>query len=127
MKRDIQSAEDVRLLVDTFYTKVNSDPLLSPVFNQYAQINWETHLPKMVQFWSSILLDSNEYRGQPFEKHAKHAMQISGEHFDRWLNLFEETLNELFIGEKADLALTRAKNIGAIFNYKLDLIRNNKE
>jgi hemoglobin len=127
MKRDIQNAEDVSLLVNTFYSKVNSDDLLSPVFNKEAHTDWETHLPKMVRFWSSILLDSNEYRGQPFDQHAKHANHITGAHFDRWLMLFEETLNELFEGEKKDLALQRAKSIGSIFQYKLDFIRNNPQ
>jgi len=125
-KKDIQQKEDIVLLVHTFYDRVNQDELLSPVFNQHAAVHWESHLPKMVKFWSSILLDSNEYRGQPFDKHAAHAEHIHAEHFERWLKLFEATLKDLFEGEKADLALQRAKSIGSVFQYKLEFIRMNE-
>ncbi len=122
---DIKNKEDIKILVDTFYAKVNQDELLSPIFNEKAKVNWEAHLPRMYQFWSSLLLDSNEYRGQPFDKHAEHSDHIHAEHFNRWISLFNETIDELFVGEKAKLAKTRAQSIGAIFQYKLDFIRNN--
>jgi hemoglobin len=123
--KDIENSEDIKNLVDAFYAKVNQDELLSPIFNQAAKVNWETHLPRMYQFWASLLLDSNEYRGQPFDKHAKHSEHIHAIHFDRWVLLFNQTIDELFEGEKAKLAKTRAESIGAIFQYKLDFIRNN--
>lgn len=123
--KDIQNKEDIKILVDAFYAKVNQDELLSPIFNQIAKVNWEAHLPRMYQFWASLLLDSNEYRGQPFDKHAEHSESIHAMHFDRWILLFNQTIDELFDGEKAKLAKTRAQSIGAIFQYKLDFIRNN--
>lgn len=122
---DIKNKEDIKTLVDAFYAKVNQDELLSPIFNEKARVHWETHLPRMYQFWSSLLLDSNEYRGQPFDKHAAHSEHIHAEHFERWISLFNTTVDELFEGEKAKLAKTRAQSIGAIFQYKLDFIRNN--
>lgn len=124
-KNDILQAEDVKLLVDTFYEKVNRDGLLAPVFNERAMVDWESHLPKMYAFWGSILLDSNEYRGKPFDVHAKHKEHIYPEHFEQWLKLFFETLDELFEGEKAALAKQRAQSIAAIFQYKLDFLRMN--
>jgi hemoglobin len=123
---DITTKDDVQRFVHAFYDKVNADDLLSPVFNNRAHVDWESHLPKMVKFWSSILLDSNEYRGQPFDKHAEHAQYIHAEHFERWLSLFESTLRELFAGEKTDLAIMRAKSIGSVFQYKLEFIRINE-
>lgn len=125
MRKDIENIEDIKVLVDSFYEKVNQDELLSPVFNIIAKVKWETHLPRMYQFWEGLLLDKSEYRGQPFDKHALHSDHIHAQHFDRWLKLFEETINEHFEGEKAQLAKTRASSIGAIFQYKLDFIRNN--
>jgi hemoglobin len=123
--KDIQNKDDIKVLVDAFYAKVNEDELLSPIFNQIAKVNWEAHLPRMYQFWASLLLDANEYRGQPFDKHAEHSDHIHAKHFDRWILLFNQTIDELFEGEKAKLAKTRAQSIGAIFQYKLDFIRNN--
>lgn len=126
MKADIISKEDVKLLVDKFYEKVNKHALLSPVFNQVAHVNWEEHLPKMYAFWTGILLDTSEYRGQPFDKHAQHAEHITGDHFAVWLKLFHETIDEYFEGEKAKLAKMRADSIAAIFQYKLDFMKMNQ-
>jgi len=123
--KDIENIDDIKVLVDAFYAKVNEDDLLSPIFNHIAKVNWEAHLPRMYQFWASLLIDTNEYRGQPFDKHAEHSNHIHAIHFDRWILLFNQTIDELFEGEKAKLAKTRAQSIGAIFQYKLDFIRNN--
>ncbi len=127
MKKEIEEIGDIERLVSLFYDKVNQDDLLSDVFNVHAKTNWESHLPKMVQFWSGILLDTSEYRGKPFDAHAKQSDHISPEHFKRWIALFRETISENFEGEKAALAIQRAESIGAIFQYKLDFMRLNKD
>ncbi len=127
MKKEIEEIGDIERLVSLFYDKVNQDDLLSEVFNVHAKTNWESHLPKMVQFWSGILLDTSEYRGKPFDAHAKQSDHISPEHFERWIALFRETISENFEGEKAALAIQRAESIGAIFQYKLDFMRLNKD
>ena len=127
MKKEIEEIGDIERLVSLFYDKVNQDDLLSEVFNVHAKTNWESHLPKMVQFWSGILLDTREYRGKPFDAHAKQSDHISPEHFKRWIALFRETISENFEGEKAALAIQRAESIGAIFQYKLDFMRLNKD
>lgn len=127
MKKEIEEIGDIERLVSLFYDKLNQDDLLSEVFNVHAKTNWESHLPKMVQFWSGILLDTSEYRGKPFDAHAKQSDHISPEHFKRWIALFRETVSENFEGEKAALAIQRAESIGAIFQYKLDFMRLNKD
>lgn len=127
MKKEIEEIGDIERLISLFYDKVNQDDLLSEVFNVHAKTNWESHLPKMVQFWSGILLDTSEYRGKPFDAHAKQSDHISPEHFKRWIALFRETISENFEGEKAALAIQRAESIGAIFQYKLDFMRLNKD
>ncbi|WP_139922841.1 group III truncated hemoglobin [Hymenobacter sp. DG01] len=114
---DIESETDIRLLVDTFYEQVNHDPLLDPVFNQVARVEWPRHLPIMYDFWSSILLGSARYHGRPFPKHLP--LPIDATHFQRWLELFEATVDTLFTGPKAEEAKVRALNIATMFEYRL--------
>lgn len=114
---DILTETDVKKLVDTFYDKVNADPLLAPVFNGFAQVDWPSHLPRMYDFWSSILLHTARYRGQPFLKHLP--LPITGAHFQRWLGLFFSTVDELFVGPVAAEAKLRARNIATVFESRL--------
>ncbi len=119
---DIKGIEDIILLVDRFYEKVNNDKLLSPVFNQFAEVNWEEHLPVMYGFWNAVLFDTNSYKGQPITSHID--LPISTVHFHRWLKLFKETVDENFSGEKAEEAKERADSIANIFQTKLGLLDN---
>jgi hemoglobin len=120
MKKDIQTEEDIRILVDGFYGKVNKDPLLSPVFNDFAGVNWEKHLPKMYAFWDSLLLGKAVYNGRPFPPHS--VLPINELHFDRWIQLFKLNIDENFEGPKAEEAKTRAYSIAQIFQHKLGLL-----
>ena len=94
MKTDIQTKEDIKLLVDSFYSKVNADELLAPVFNIEAGTDWVHHMPKMYQFWGTQLIGTMDYQGAPFPPHTKVA--ITTLHFKRWLKLFFETIDEHF-------------------------------
>ncbi|MEO5600008.1 MAG: group III truncated hemoglobin [Cyclobacteriaceae bacterium] len=96
MKKDITTREDIQLLVDKFYDKVKADGLLGPVF---SHVNWPNHLPVMYDFWSSMLLGDQTYKGNPLQKHLP--LPIQPEHFDQWLTLFKEAVKENFTGEKA--------------------------
>lgn len=118
--KDIQTMKDVKQLVDRFYDKVNQDQLLSPVFNEIAQVDWQKHLPIMYNFWGSILLGTSSYSGQPFPKHM--ALPIKTEHFSRWMDLFLETIDENFKGPKAEEAIQRAHTIALIFQSRMGLI-----
>lgn len=117
--KDIETFQDIKLMVDRFYDKVNKDPLLSPVFNDFAKVNWEKHLPVMYEFWSTLLLGTASYKGQPFDKHVP--LPLKADHFDQWVSLFTETLDSNFNGEKAEEAKMKAKNIAILFQYKLKL------
>jgi hemoglobin len=119
-KPDITTQEDVQLLVDTFYASVQADHLLSPVFNDFAKVNWSHHLPVMYSFWNTLLFGKMDYKGQPFPKHL--ALPIEARHFKRWLFLFTETVNNLFEGEKAEEAKQRAASIAQLFQYKMGLL-----
>jgi len=118
---DIASEADVKLLVDAFYDKVNGDALLAPIFNEHAHVNWEKHLPIMYRFWSSILLGTGSYDGQPFPKHA--FLPVNQSHFAQWLLLFYETITENFRGPVAEEAKMRGANIARIFSNKIQMIQ----
>ncbi|QMU26644.1 group III truncated hemoglobin [Adhaeribacter radiodurans] len=118
---DITTEADIQKLVDTFYDKVNQDALLAPIFNDHAQVNWEKHLPIMYRFWSSILLGTATYEGQPFPKHA--FLPVDQAHFAQWLRLFYETVTENFRGPVAEEAKLRAANIARIFSNKIRIIQ----
>lgn len=118
---EISSRIQVKLLVDLFYDKVNKDDLLSPVFNEFANVDWESHLPKMYDFWGSILLGEASYHGAPFPKHLP--LPISDKHFERWLELFELTVDENFVGSNADEAKKRANSIAGIFKAKIKILK----
>lgn len=90
--------EHIEQLVTYFYQKVQADEILGPVFNDVAQVDWDEHLPLLCQFWSSVMLKTNEYHGNAYQKHVliKQLTSIKEEHFIRWLDLFkQEAINHL--------------------------------
>lgn len=118
---DIRTKQDIKSLVDNFYSRVNQDELLAPVFNEIAEVNWNTHLPVMYNFWSSLLLGSRTYRGNPFPKHA--VLPLKESHFQRWLKLFKQAVDENFKGSNAEEAKNRAFIIAQTFQFKMGLMR----
>lgn len=120
---DILSLDDVKLLVDTFYGKVREDELLAPIFNERIQDRWPLHLDKMYRFWQTVLLTDHTYFGSPFPPHA--TLKVEKLHFDRWLQLFHETLDELFDGKIAEEAKWRAGKMAEMFQIKIAMIRDN--
>ena len=119
--QEIKNLDDIKQMVDTFYDKVNKDKELSYIFNDFAKINWVTHLPIMYSFWSKLLLGEGDYRGNPFQKHIP--LPIESHHFDRWVELFKQNIDEQFIGEIAEEAKLRAENIAYVFDNKLSMLK----
>ena len=118
---DIRNSGDVKQMVDSFYERVNHDDILSPVFNDFAGVDWESHLPRMYAFWNSILFGTAEYQGRPFPKHLP--LPIDESHFERWLSLFETNIDTQFEGPVAEEAKLRAQSIARIFQNKLAFMR----
>ena len=85
---------ELEVLVDRFYAKVRADDMLGPVFNP-AVSDWPEHLEKLTHFWSSIMLTSGKYHGNPMAAHYKHLSRITPEMFTRWLKLWGETTEEV--------------------------------
>ena len=120
-KTDISTQEDIQLLVNNFYDKVRLNPVIGYIFDEIAHVNWEKHLPIMYSFWGSILLSEHSYSGNPMVKHValSRLVDLTEREFDEWRRLFNQTIDELFEGEKADVAKTRAENIARMMLYKV--------
>lgn len=120
--KEIETLDDIKHLVDTFYAKVRKDELIGPIFAAVVQDRWPMHLGKMYTFWQTVLTEDKTYRGQPFMPHMK--LPIQKKHFDRWLALFFETVDANFEGEKADEAKWRAERMAQMFWTKLTFYRS---
>jgi len=102
----------IRHLVRTFYGRARADALIGPIFNAAVQ-DWDEHIDKISDFWSSIMLRSGRYNGRPMRPHLM--LPLRGEHFDRWLQLFEETARDLCPADVADAFIIRAGRIADSF------------
>ncbi len=118
-KKDITSKEDIILMVNEFYEKVKLDDTIGAIFNDKLGDNWDKHLPIMYEFWAQMLLGDGDYHRNPFEKHL--SLPINKGDFQQWIKLFFETVDELFEGEKATEAKTRAESIARVFEFKLGI------
>ena len=119
-KQTIQSREQIIKIVDEFYAKVRKDELIGPVFIDQAKIDWEEHLPKLYSFWEDLLFGTNQYHGRPFPPHMRFNLKL--EHFERWLQLFTETIDESYTGLKADEMKSRALRIGQNFLHNIQAL-----
>jgi len=123
---DITNKEDIKVFVDIFYNEVQKDQLIGPVFAAVIPNgNWTPHLERMYSFWNTVLFGAREYRGNPFSKHS--SLPIEKRHFDRWLKLLNNTLDERFSGPKTEEVKERAEKMGLLFQSKLAHIRNNNQ
>jgi hemoglobin len=113
----IETRIEIEILVNKFYEKVKVDALLAPLF---AHVDWHHHLPIMYNFWASMLLGEQGYKGNPFQKHVP--LPLQAQHFDQWLKLFEATVDENFEGDRAQEVKDRARSIARVFQYKLGLL-----
>lgn len=120
---DIASRKDIELMVDTFYGKVMINPTIGPIFSDVVRVNWGIHLPKMYSFWSSLLLNEESFSGNPMRVHIglSKLTTMKDAEFAEWVMLFHETVDELFSGEKADEAKTKASNIARLMLTKIKM------
>ncbi len=123
MEKQLLNIDDVKLLVDTFYTKVKDDTLLAPIFNARIDDRWPEHLEKMYTFWQTTLLGEHTYFGSPFPPHAQ--LPVDNRHFKQWITLFTQTVDELFTGDKAEEAKWRAGKMAEMFELKVNHFRGN--
>lgn len=106
------SAQEISNLVDRFYAKVRLDPVIGPIFNAAIE-DWPAHLSILKDFWSTVLLTNPRYKGDPLSKHLE--LPIEPQHFERWLQLFEETAHEVMPAEHASIVIIKSHRIAGNF------------
>lgn len=121
VRADIDSRADIELLVRTFYGRATVDPTIGHIFTEVARLDLEEHLPIMFDFWSTMLLGDRSYRRNAFAVHAALHQQepFTPAHFRRWLELWWSTVDELFRGERAEMAKAHATRIAGAFTHRL--------
>ena len=116
--KDITTPIDVRTLIETFYARARPDPLIGQFF---TEVDWDHHIPLISSFWEMVLFGNRTYQGDPMTTHAKLHQRIpmQPDHFERWLALFEGTVDDLFSGPKADEAKQRARTIESVMMHRV--------
>jgi hemoglobin len=122
---DLIDRTDIVRLVDTFYDRVRADSALGPIFDTVARVDWGRHLPKMYDFWESVLFGKIGFKGSPLMVHRDLAglTPVTSVEFDRWLQLFHESVDALFAGPGADEAKVRASRIAVVMLHHIDADR----
>jgi hemoglobin len=122
--RDLESRADCERLVRAFYTRALADPIIGWIFVDVAKLDLEAHVPRIASFWETILLGARSYSGGAFAPHAAlHArVRLRAGHFERWLELWHATVDELFVGERAELAKTHAVRVADAFQRRLSAL-----
>ena len=120
--KKLETREDIEVLVNRFYDKVGQDETIGFFFTDIAKVDWSHHLPKMYAFWETLLLGNVSYKGNPMAVHFPINAQVPLEkkHFEHWISLWTQTVEENFVGEMADLAIYKAKNIANLMGYKME-------
>jgi len=121
MAKDIDTRQDIELLVNQFYEKVKVDTRIGFYFTKVMTVDWTKHLPIMYEFWENVLFHTDGYSGNPMQKHqAIHAKSaFNSNHFKQWTFLFNETVDELFSGVNAEKIKDRAQNISTVMQVKI--------
>ena len=125
-RRRIESRDDIRLLVESFYHKVMGDSVIGEIFRDVLVFRWDTHIPIMINFWESVLLKGANYKGNTMKIHIEldKTHHLSPEHFERWKRLFFETIDEHFDGEIADEAKKKVELMETLILTKIAQSRN---
>ena len=120
--KDIENRTDIILLVDRFYSKVQDDQTIGPIFTQVAHVDWSHHLPKMYDFWESILFGKAIYKGNPMLTHftLNDKAPLKTEEFNTWKTIFYEVVDELFVGENAETIKQKAQSIADLMHFKIN-------
>jgi hemoglobin len=119
--RDIQTREDLHLIMSEFYKKLLADSKISYLFTKVAKIDLAPHLLELVDFWEQILFDRGSYRKNVLQIHTdiNQLSKLSEEHFSIWLHYFDTTIDENFSGQTAEKMKTRALSIATVMKIKM--------
>jgi len=115
--------DDIAKLVPAFYARVREDAVLGPIFNGAIE-DWPRHLAKLQAFWSSVLLTSGRYKGQPMVAHIRHEPHMTPDNFARWLALWRRTSTEVLAPEAAALFQEKADRIAESLQLGVQFYRD---
>jgi hemoglobin len=120
-KKDITNREDIEKLIRLFYDKLLADDSLSYIFTDVAKIDLEPHIGLISDFWENLIFGSDTYRRNAMQPHLDLNKQtpLKKEHFDGWLNHFNNSVDSLFEGKKAHFAKNRAQSIAMVMQVKI--------
>jgi hemoglobin len=118
---DIETRADCERLVREFYTRAFADPIIGFLFTDIAKLDLDAHVPRITAFWETILLGARSYGGGAFRPHAalNAKVPLLRGHFDRWVTIWSETVDELFAGERAEHAKAHARRVAHAFLRRL--------
>ncbi|MBO9571179.1 MAG: group III truncated hemoglobin [Chitinophagaceae bacterium] len=127
MRQPLDNRDAIDLLVRSFYEKVKKDDLLGDIFNNAENFNWDIHIPIMVDFWETVLLDAAKYKGNTMRKHIElhRRTPLTPAHFERWKQLFYSTLDELFEGPNVKEAHKKVEGIGGLMQHRIQQLDQN--
>lgn len=123
MKRDIENRQDIDLLMQEFYAEAMADDVIGYIFTDVAKLDLDHHLPVIGDFWETLLFRTGDY-----SRHGRSPLMVHGElneqtpllleHFQRWLEIFNRKVDDLFAGERAEFIKMRARAIAnRMFNF----------
>jgi len=124
MRSDITNRTDIEILINAFYTKAKSDDLIGDFFATEMAIDWEKHLPLMYAFWDNALFFSGGYSGgmMAVHRHVHERKTMNPAHFERWTDLFRQTVDEHFEGETAKRAKQQAMSMALMLQIKIPVV-----
>ncbi|MBX7045223.1 MAG: group III truncated hemoglobin [Ignavibacteria bacterium] len=119
--KELNTTSDIEFLIVEFYKKVVADDLIGKFFTIVVNFNWDLHIPIMVSFWETVLFGKSSYKGNPMIKHIElnKLSKLEEVHFERWIKLWKETVNENFTGLKAAEAISKAETIAKLMQSKI--------
>lgn len=125
LMEDIKNRADIERLVNRFYDKIGQDATIGFFFTDIAKVDWNEHLPKMYNFWQTLLFGEVAYKGNPMGAHfpLNEVTAMEKHHFEHWLKLWSETIEELYSGSMAETAKYKASNIANLMSYKMEMAR----
>ncbi len=115
---DTVTEDNIAELVDSFYSRIRDDPSLGPIFADAIGANWGPHLDKMRRFWSSVVLATRTYKGNPMITHLQ-LPRLTANHFGSWLRLWGETVTGIYSEDLARFLIERAQMIGERLLYAI--------
>ena len=118
----IKGRTEIEQLITAFYATAMKDDLIGFIFTDVAKLDWDHHIPTICSFWESVLFGTRGYKGNPMLKHIElnKKIALTELHFDRWIHIWEETIDQRFTGEIADLAKQRATVMKNLMIYKIE-------